>query len=110
MADVLVACLWYWAERPGAHDWYHTPVKTPYLRESDNSHWTLLYVRAEDVDDDWDTAYISPSTGLLTDTDPGGDSVAVRLKTTKYPSGDNLADQNPTGRVSADGAPIVGSR
>ena len=75
---------------------------------SDNTFWTLSYVRPEDVDDEWDTAYISPSSGLLTDDDPGGDSQVVRLKVEKYAASgrENLADTEPDGRVTADGAPI----
>ena len=84
-------------ENFGASDWYHTMVKSPYYRESDASHWDLCYLRDEDVDEDWDTAYISHSSGLLTDTDPGGDSIAVRLK---VEVDGVLSDLNPEGRVS----------
>lgn len=98
-------------ENFGATDWYHTAVKSPYYRESDASHWDLCYLRDEDIGtynvklgEQWKTAYVSPSTGLLTDTDPGGDSVEVMLKIKKDGV---LSDLNPTGRVTGAGAPII---
>ena len=87
----------------GGHDWYESVVNSPYMRESDNSHWRLCWLRDEDVSDDWDTGYISPSTGLLTVADPGGDSIEVKLK---VEVDGVLANTEPTGRTKGDG-PIV---
>lgn len=101
--QTLCAILWDGAERPGGHDWYDLPVVTPYTRISDNTHWSLCWLRDEDVSDSWDTGYVSPNSGLLTDIDPGGDSIEVVLK---VEVDGVLSNQNPDGRVDGDG-PII---
>ncbi len=101
--QTLCAIQWDWRERPGAHNHFDSPVLTPYTRLSDNEHFTLLYLRDEDVGSSWATAYVSPGTGLLYDDDPGGDSIEVRVKTEVDGV---LANTEPTGRTEGDG-PII---
>ena len=98
--QTLCAIQWSWRERPGAHDWYDSPVNTPYTRAPDNEHFTLCWLRDEDVGANWTTAYVSPGSGMLTAADPGGDSIEVRGKTKEEGV---LANTEPTGRARGEG-------